>query len=88
MINVPGSEEFDVKQYEVEKINESEIVDTNGAGDSFVGGFFSQLSLGRNMGNCIKAGIYLSRECVKRSGCTFPENFEYAGDEEWIYIFH
>lgn len=39
--HVPGTEEVDIQEFEVEPIEKSKIVDTNGAGDSFVGGFFS-----------------------------------------------
>lgn len=32
------------------------IVDTNGAGDAFVGGFLSQLVLGKDVAECCRAG--------------------------------
>lgn len=63
------------QKFEVQKLNENEIVDTNGAGDSFVGGFLSQLYLNKSIDQCVMAGCKLSREVVKRSGCTFPEDF-------------
>ena len=39
----PGSEGGDVKikQYPIAKLSKEEIVDTNGAGDAFVGGFLA-----------------------------------------------
>jgi len=76
--NMPGSEEFEVTEYPVEPIDEANIVDTNGAGDTFVGAFFSQLYHGKDIPTCVRAGIYLSRECVKRSGCTFPATMEFT----------
>jgi len=35
-------------------------VDTNGAGDSLVGGFFAALSAGKSVVDSIKTGIQLS----------------------------
>lgn len=40
---ISGSEEFDVQEFTVEKVADEEIVDSNGAGDAFVGAYFSQL---------------------------------------------
>lgn len=40
-INTPGSEEVDVKEYPLQELTKEQIVDTNGAGDAFVGGFLS-----------------------------------------------
>ncbi|XP_072484208.1 adenosine kinase isoform X2 [Notamacropus eugenii] len=53
--------------------DQSEIVDTNGAGDAFVGGFLSQLVADRPLTECIRAGHYAASIIIKRSGCTFPE---------------
>ena len=53
------------------KIAKDLIVDTNGAGDSFVGGFFAALSLGESVLDCVRAGIALSGHVVQRLGCTF-----------------
>jgi adenosine kinase len=55
------------------KVDSNEIVDTNGAGDSFVGGFLSRYIQGKPLEECIAAGHYCASECIKRSGCTFPE---------------
>jgi len=49
-----------------------EIVDTNGAGDSFVGGFLSRYIQGKEFAECIAAGHYCALECIKRSGATYP----------------
>jgi len=60
------------KSYPVPPVKSSEIVDTNGAGDSFVGGFLSQLMRGRPIEVCVEGGHYCAAECIKRSGCSFP----------------
>ena len=75
---VPGSEEVDVQEYPVAALSADQIVDTNGAGDSFVGGFLSQILQGKDVPTAIRAGIYLSSEIVQRSGCTFPENMTWS----------
>jgi|TARA_B110000305_G_C19351196_1_gene594352 adenosine kinase len=75
--NMPGEEECSVTEYEIAALTKEQIVDTNGAGDAFVGGFLSQLYQDKDLAQCIKAGIYLSREVVQRSGCTFPEKYEF-----------
>jgi len=53
-------------------LSPSEIVDTNGAGDSFVGGFLSRYVQGKSLEVSVAAGQYCAMECIKRSGCTFP----------------
>lgn len=68
------SGEYKIKEYPIGKLEKDQIVDTNGAGDSFVGGFLSQLYQDKGLDKCIEAGIYLSREVVMKSGCQFPEN--------------
>ena len=76
-INHPGQENVEVKQYPISELTKEEIVDTCGAGDAFVGGFLSQYYQDKPVDTCISAGIYLSREIVKGSGCTFPERMEW-----------
>ena len=65
--------DYEVKEYPIAPIESDKIIDTNGAGDSFVGGFLSQLYQDKDLDRCIEAGIYLSREVVQKSGCQFPD---------------
>uniref|UniRef100_A0A8C5PW11 Adenosine kinase n=1 Tax=Leptobrachium leishanense TaxID=445787 RepID=A0A8C5PW11_9ANUR len=65
--------ENEVLSFSVIEIDQSKIVDTNGAGDAFVGGFLSQLLYEKNMQECIRAGHYSANVVIKRSGCTLPE---------------
>jgi len=46
------------------------LVDTNGAGDAFVGGFLSQLAMAKDMATCVKAGHYAAGTIIQRAGCT------------------
>ena len=61
-----------VTEFPILPIKPEEIVDTNGAGDAWVGGFLSQLVLGRSVEQCIKGGNYSANIVIKRSGCTYP----------------
>ena len=65
-----------VTSYPVEKLEKELIVDTNGAGDAFVGGFLSQLVQGRDIKQCVTAGHYTAREIIQRSGCTCPDSVD------------
>ncbi|XP_072439377.1 adenosine kinase isoform X5 [Chiloscyllium punctatum] len=62
-----------VTTFPVVDIKQDEIVDTNGAGDAFVGGFLSQLVHDQPLEKCIQAGHYAANVIIRRSGCTFPE---------------
>jgi adenosine kinase len=63
--------EFVIKQY-VPIVSNDEIVDTNGCGDSFVGGFLSQYIQGKSLTSCAKAGNYASSVIIRNIGCTHP----------------
>ena len=60
------------RQFPVHTLSESQIVDTNGAGDAFVGAFLAYKVLGKPLKLCVEAGIYAATEVIKLSGCTFP----------------
>ncbi|XP_056387237.1 adenosine kinase isoform X1 [Hyla sarda] len=66
-----------VLSFPVLEIDQSKIVDTNGAGDAFVGGFLSQLVSDKPMEECIRAGHYSANVVIRRAGCTFPEKPEF-----------
>ena len=51
-----------------------DIVDLNGAGDAFLGGFLSQYMQGKNLEACCKAGNDAAGLILKSVGCTFPKN--------------
>ncbi|KAI8102689.1 hypothetical protein M9434_005487 [Picochlorum sp. BPE23] len=62
-----------VATFPVTLVPADKLVDTNGAGDAFVGGFLSQLATGKGIDECIRAGNYAGGVIVQRSGCTLPE---------------
>lgn len=50
----------------VHPLSEDRIVDTNGAGDAFAGGFLGALVLGRPMEECVAIGHRLGAMCVQQ----------------------
>ena len=50
------------------------IVDLNGAGDSFLGGFISQFIKGSSLYSCCRAGNDAASIILRNVGCTFPKN--------------
>lgn len=59
--------------YPVIPIAEKDIVDTNGAGDAFCGGFMSQYVLGKSLKDCCNAGHYVANVVIQRHGPSYPE---------------
>eukprot|EP00347_Sterkiella_histriomuscorum_P023643 403333888 len=57
----------------VEPLPKELIKDSNGAGDSFVGGFLSQIALDKEFQSALKAGAYCSKLVLQQVGCNFPE---------------
>ena len=75
VVSVGGGE---VEEFPVELLDKDKIVDLNGAGDAFVGGFISQLVKGRPLGQCVQAGHYAARMIIQVSGIVLkgkPDQF-------------
>ncbi|KAI7844663.1 hypothetical protein COHA_001752 [Chlorella ohadii] len=62
-----------ILKFPVTRVPADKLVDTNGAGDAFVGGFLSQLVCGKDVAECVRAGSYAAGVIVQQSGCTFPD---------------
>ncbi|XP_029376219.1 adenosine kinase isoform X2 [Echeneis naucrates] len=62
-----------IETFPVVKVESKDIVDTNGAGDAFVGGFLSGLVQEKPLDHCVKAAHYAANVIIRRAGCTFPE---------------
>eukprot|EP01023_Acetabularia_acetabulum_P027410 TRINITY_DN2595_c0_g1_i1.p1 TRINITY_DN2595_c0_g1~~TRINITY_DN2595_c0_g1_i1.p1 ORF type:complete len:373 (+),score=83.12 TRINITY_DN2595_c0_g1_i1:39-1157(+) len=62
-----------VERFPVVPLAKDLLVDTNGAGDAFVGGFLSQLVVGKSVGEACRAGNYAATVVIQRSGCTYPD---------------
>lgn len=67
------AEDGKVQLFPVILLPKEKLVDTNGAGDAFVGGFLSQLVLEKPIADCVKAGCYAANVIIQMSGCTYPE---------------
>lgn len=61
----------EVREYPVDRIDPNLIVDTNGAGDAFVGGFLAALANDEPEETCVKQGNYCAGFLIQQSGCTF-----------------
>mmetsp|Transcript_132361 Transcript_132361/g.229525 ORF Transcript_132361/g.229525 Transcript_132361/m.229525 type:complete len:341 (-) Transcript_132361:187-1209(-) len=64
--------------YPVAVLDQSKIVDTNGAGDAFVGGFLAYLAKGKDLEAAVLAGHYAAGVIIQHSGCTFPPKPDYS----------
>jgi adenosine kinase len=67
-----------VTEYPILALPKEKLVDTNGAGDSYVGGFLAALSKGLPMDKCCAAGAYAASIIVQHSGCTYPAKPDYT----------
>jgi adenosine kinase len=57
--------------YPVNALTDEEIVDTNGAGDAFAGGFLAGLVSGKSLDECVTAGHKMGAMCVGQVGPQF-----------------
>jgi len=64
--------------YEILKLDKSKIVDTNGAGDAYVGGFLAALAKGKDIKACHDAGAYSAKIIIQQDGCVCPGKPEHT----------
>lgn len=69
-----------VTQHPILALPREKLVDTNGAGDAYVGGFLAALSKGLPVAECCRAGAYAASVIVQHSGCTYPAKPDYTWD--------
>lgn len=69
---------WSVNQYPVLPIAKDDIVDTNGAGDAYVGGFLAGLARGMSIADCATHGNYAASTIIQQSGCVFPEKPDFS----------
>lgn len=67
-----------VMEFPVPQLTDEQIVDTNGAGDAFTGGFLSQFIQDKPLETCMKCAIYCATECIQRLGCAFPKENKFV----------
>jgi adenosine kinase len=61
-----------VQFFDVPKVPSDKIVDTNGAGDAFVGAFLAQYIKNEPLEHCVRSGIWLAGIVIQQNGCTLP----------------
>jgi len=66
-----------VAEFPVIAIAKEDLVDTNGAGDAFVGGFLAKLVMNNDAtpAALCAAGNYAANVIIQRDGCTYPTEF-------------
>lgn len=69
-----------ITEFPIIPIDSKDIVDTNGAGDSFVGGFLSQFMQGHEIPRCCEVGNYAANHIIKKSGVTLEGKPEIPSD--------
>ena len=72
IVAVAGEDE--VFEVPVVEVSPELIVDVNGAGDAYVGGFLAGLCQKKNLVDCCRMGAECAAVVIQRSGCTFPAN--------------
>ncbi|KAK0621393.1 pfkB family carbohydrate kinase [Bombardia bombarda] len=70
IVAVQGEE--GVKEYPVHEIPKEQIVDTNGAGDAFAGGFSAGIVDGKSLEESIHMGQWLARLSIQELGPSYP----------------
>eukprot|EP00545_Synedropsis_sp_CCMP1620_P012054 CAMPEP_0119003888 /NCGR_PEP_ID=MMETSP1176-20130426/821_1 /TAXON_ID=265551 /ORGANISM="Synedropsis recta cf, Strain CCMP1620" /LENGTH=345 /DNA_ID=CAMNT_0006955529 /DNA_START=34 /DNA_END=1071 /DNA_ORIENTATION=- len=66
-----------VTEYAVTPLAKELLVDTNGAGDAFVGGFLSQLVQDKAVQECVEAGHWAARAIIQTSGTQLPASCDF-----------
>ena len=61
-----------ISTYPVKTVPEDSIIDTNGAGDAFVGGFLAMYAKDAPIQECVSIGNYAAGVIIQHSGCQFP----------------
>jgi len=64
-------------EYPVELLPKDKLVDTNGAGDAFVGGFLAELAQNKSIKDAVEAGHWAARYIIQQSGCTLTDKCTY-----------
>jgi len=65
---VSAKDAEDAKIYPVHALTDTEIVDTNGAGDAFAGGFIGAYVTGKSLDECVEAGHKMGSMSVQLVG--------------------
>ncbi|KAF9127656.1 adenosine kinase [Mortierella sp. 14UC] len=65
-----------IQEYPIIAIPENEIVDCNGAGDAFCGGFIAKFVQGEDIATSVTKGHYLAHAVIQQVGPTYPAHIK------------
>lgn len=68
----------EVQRFAVTPLPAEEIVDLNGAGDAFVGGFLAMHVKGKDLATCVEAGHFAAATIIRTSGCVLPATCKFS----------
>lgn len=68
----PATDAFETKEFPVHALESSKLVDTNGAGDAFAGGFIAGVVAGDSLETCVDKGQWLAKLSVQEVGPSYP----------------
>jgi len=71
-VAVSAADPDNPKVFPVTRLEDGQIVDTNGAGDAFAGGFLGALVSGKTLDEAVLAGHKLGAMCVQLVGPQYP----------------
>jgi adenosine kinase len=77
IVAVAKEGKVEVTEYPTARIADDEIVDSNGAGDAFAGGFMGKLIEGGSLETCVKAGQWLAGLCIRSNGPAYVPLISY-----------
>eukprot|EP01065_Artemidia_motanka_P004822 TRINITY_DN1229_c0_g2_i1.p1 TRINITY_DN1229_c0_g2~~TRINITY_DN1229_c0_g2_i1.p1 ORF type:complete len:1074 (+),score=427.26 TRINITY_DN1229_c0_g2_i1:50-3271(+) len=72
--NVVVAEHGGVASYDTARLLPEQVIDTNGAGDAFAGGFLARRLQGGNVAECVRTGQWAASVIIGQPGCTLPQN--------------
>ncbi len=64
----------EVLTFPIPAMKDEDIVDANGAGDAFAGGFLAAQVKGKDIKGCVEAGIYSSQLILRTAGTALPSS--------------
>ncbi|KAJ8981883.1 hypothetical protein NQ317_007274 [Molorchus minor] len=67
-----------IKEFKTTHLEEDKIVDTDGAGDAFVGGYLAQFVRNKSIQDCVKCGMWAAKEIIQNHGCNFDNKKVYG----------
>lgn len=63
-----------LQEFDVFPVPKDRIVDTDGAGDAFVAGFLAEYVKNSDIPDCVRCGLWASKEIILQHGCNFDKN--------------